>query len=263
MPENHPPEPGPGTQDQETTPPPPRDGRGRLVAAMRRPSRAQAGVAVLLALLGFAAVTQVRSTELDDTYAGRREEDLIEILNGLTGTSDRARREIARLEQARSDLQSDSRARQAAIEQAEERLETLNVLAGLVPVTGPGVRVTVTGGPDGIRSDSLLDMIQELRTAGAEAIEFDGQVRVAVQSSFQQTEEGIEVDGVLLTTPVVVEAIGESRTLHDGLRFPDGPIASIEDDQGGTVDVEELEALDIETVRNLPRVDYAEADAPQ
>lgn len=253
------PEQQPPAHDPETAP---GDGRARLLAALRRPSRGQLGVAVLLALLGFAAVTQVRITELDDTYEGRREEDLIEILNGLTGTSDRARREIERLEQARADLQSDSRARRAAIEQAEERLETLNVLAGLVPVTGPGVRVTVTGGPDGIRSDTLLDMVQELRTAGAEAIEFDGQVRVAVQSSFRQTDEGIEVDGVLLTTPVVIEAVGESRTLHDGLRFPDGPITAV-DKQGGEVDVEELDALDIETVRNLPRAEYAEADEPQ
>lgn len=256
MPEDPQPQDTPGTEPEQAAS---TDGRARLGEALRRPSRAQAIVGVLLALLGFAAVTQVRSTGLNNTYEGRREEDLIEILNGVTGTSDRARREINELEEARADLQSDSRARQAAIDQAEERLRTLNVLAGLVPVTGPGLRIVITGGPEGVRSDSLLDIVQELRTAGAEAMEFDGQVRLVVQSSFEETPEGIEVDGVLLREPIVLEAIGEPRTLHDGLRFVSGPIASIEENEGGDVDVEELDALDIESVRELPRTEYAES----
>lgn len=241
----------------------PLEGRERLLRALRKPGKAQLGVAVLLALLGLAAVTQVRSTELDDTYAGRREEDLIEILNGLTGTSDRARREIAELERTRADLRNDSRARQAAIESAEERLATLNILAGLVPVTGPGLRITITGGPEGIRSDSLLDLIQELRTAGAEAMEFEGLVRLAVQSSFSETEAGLAVDGVPLGDPVVLEVIGEPRTLYDGLRFPSGPIADIEENEGGRVDVDELDAVKIETVRQLPQAEYAESTEGQ
>ena len=48
---------------------------------------------MLLALVGFAAVTQVRSNQVDDTYAGLREQDLIDILNGLAGTSQRAEAE--------------------------------------------------------------------------------------------------------------------------------------------------------------------------
>jgi hypothetical protein len=50
------------TDEQTPTPqqPAPADGRARLREALRRPSsRGQATVAVLLAVLGFAAVTQV------------------------------------------------------------------------------------------------------------------------------------------------------------------------------------------------------------
>ena len=48
--------------------------------------------ATLLAILGFAFVVQVRDTKANDTYSGLRESELIEVLDGLTGTAERARR---------------------------------------------------------------------------------------------------------------------------------------------------------------------------
>ncbi|WP_426244646.1 DUF881 domain-containing protein [Nocardioides sp. LHG3406-4] len=213
---------------------------------------------MLLAALGFAAIVQVRTNQLDDTYSGRREQDLIEILGGLTGTSDKARREIARLEDTRNELQSDTSARSAAIDQAEARLETLNILAGLVPVTGPGLRITITEETGRVSIDSLLDTVQELRTAGAEAMEFNDEVRLAAQSSFNDVGGTIEVDGVALEAPYVLEVIGEPHTLHSGLTFPSGPIASLETEDGARVSVEELDSLDIESVRTAERPEFAQ-----
>ena len=236
----------------------PDTGRDRLVRALMKPSRSQAVVGVLLAALGFAAIVQVRTNQLDDTYSGRREQDLIEILGGLTGTSDRARREIQRLEVTRNQLQSDTSARSAAIEQAEARVETLNILAGLVPVTGPGLRITITEETGRVSIDSLLDTVQELRTAGAEAMEFNDEVRLAAESSFNEVDGTIEVDGVVLEAPYVLEVIGEPHTLHGGLTFPSGPISSLETQDGSRVDVEELNSLDIESIRTTDRPEFAQ-----
>lgn len=230
----------------------------RLKGLLGKPGRSQIMVAVLLAVLGFAAVTQVRSTELDDSYEGRREEELIEIFNGLTGTSDRTRKEIARLEQARRELQGDTSARTAAIEQAEARLRTLNILAGLVPATGPGLRITVTEEDGRVSIDSLLDMVQELRTAGAEAMEFNDEVRVVASSSFSEVDGVIQLDGVELRSPYVIEVIGDPHTLNAGVTFPSGPIAKLEGDEKATVEIEELDSVDVESVRDLPRAEFAE-----
>ena len=41
--------------------------------------------------------------------------------------------------------------------------------------------------------------------------------------------------------------IGDPATLHGGLTFPEGPIQQLQDD-GASVEVEELQSLDIETV---------------
>jgi hypothetical protein len=64
--------------------------RSRLWEALRRPSRGQVIVGVLLAALGYAAVTQVRVTELDNSYAGYREQDLTNVLNTTTNAAQRS-----------------------------------------------------------------------------------------------------------------------------------------------------------------------------
>ena len=94
----------PATTDAAVAP----TGRDRLFQALRRPARSQVVVAVLLAAMGFAGVTQVRSNQDDTTYAGYREQDLIDVLSGLAGTSQRARAELTRLEAARRQLESDT-----------------------------------------------------------------------------------------------------------------------------------------------------------
>jgi len=110
-------EPTPAPKQQQTPPQPPApvppsDGRARLLASLRRPgSRGQAAAAVLLAILGFAAVTQVKANGKDDQYVGARQGDLVQYINNLSLASQRTEAEIARLQQTRDALRSDTRSR--------------------------------------------------------------------------------------------------------------------------------------------------------
>jgi uncharacterized protein YlxW (UPF0749 family) len=238
-------------------------GRDRLRRALLRPSRGQGVVAVLLALVGFAGVTQVRFNEVDDTYGSLREQDLINVLNGLAGTTQRAESEIARLQRTRDDLKSTTGARDAALAQAQQEADTLAIMAGLVPVTGPGIRVTITEVDGAVDVDTMVDMVQELRTAGAEAIQINGEVRVVARSSFADTVGGLVVDGQPISSPYVVDAIGDPHTLADsGVDFPKGPRDQFEAD-GATVQVDELDSLDIESVVEPERPEYAEPESGQ
>jgi uncharacterized protein YlxW (UPF0749 family) len=214
-------------------------------------------VGLLLAALGFAAVTQVRSNELDNTYASYREQDLVDVLSTLTDASQKAQSELARLESTRRDLRSDNDRRSAALAQAEQAASNLEILAGQVPVTGPGIRIVVTETEGSVGIDSLLDTIQELRTAGAEAMEFNGTVRIVAQSSFSDGVGGVLVDGSLLTSPYVIEVIGDSHTLAEAMAFRQGPTDQFEAD-GATVEVTELADVVIDSVRTAPRADYAQ-----
>lgn len=235
-------------------------GRQRLLDAVRKPSRAQVVVAVLLAVLGFAGVTQVRSNDRDNTYSGQREQDLIDRLNALAGTSQRSQNEINRLEATRSDLQDSSNSRQAALEQAQKDSATLSILAGLVKAAGPGLRVTIDDPEGSVDVDTILDTIEELRTAGAESIEFNDQVRVIAQTSFDSGVGGMLIDGTLIEAPYVIDVIGDPHALETGLTFFLGPQDDIED-EGGTLTMEESDDIRIDTVRPPVRPNFAHPGA--
>jgi uncharacterized protein YlxW (UPF0749 family) len=222
-------------------------GRQRLRDALLRPSRAQLIVGILLAALGFAAITQVRSNTAENTYAGYREQDLVEVLSGLAGTSQRAQNEIDRLEATRRRLEASQRDQSVALEAAQKQEQELSILAGAVPVTGPGIRMTVTEGPRRIDVSSVLDTIEELRAAGAEAMQVNGRVRLVAQSSVQSTSRGLEIDGTLLTSPYVIDAIGDPHTLQGALSLVDGPISQFRQ-EGASVDVQSRKSLDITAV---------------
>lgn len=234
-------------------------GRERLLAALRRPSRRQLVVALLLGLVGYAGVVQVRAAEVDDSYSTLRQQDLIDVLNGLAGARQRAESQLADLQRTRAQLQSDTSRRRAALEQAQQQADTLSVLAGLVPVTGPGVRITITETTGSVEIDSLIDTLQELRTVGAEAIAFNGQVRVVAQSAFEDGVGGILVDGTLLQPPYVIDVIGDPAVLAGAINFADGPRLKLEED-GARVEVDRLPSLDITVVRKPVQPQFA---APQ
>jgi len=235
------------------------DGRSRLWRAFARPTRGQVVVALLLALVGFAGVTQVRTNQVDDTYAGLRQQDLIDILNGLAGTTQRSESEIQRLESTRDDLQSDTSARQAALTQARQQVQVLSILAGTVPVRGPGVRITIkeVGGP--VHIGPFIDMVEALRTAGAEAMQINHEVRVIAQTAFEDATGGLLVDGRLLEAPFTVDVIGPPDNLEAALRFPDGPQDEFAADDGAELTFQEVNSVDIETTREPVEADVAEA----
>lgn len=233
-------------------------GRDRLRDALLRPSRGQIVVGVLLAVLGFAAITQVRTNTTDDTYAGYREQDLVDALSALTATSQRAQTQINELESTRQRLEQNQQDQDAAIDAAQKQAEELSIMAGWVPVTGPGIRFTVTEGPRPVDVNSVLDTVEELRAAGAEAMQVNGKVRLVAQSAIEPAPGGLTIDGTLVSSPYVFDAIGDPHTLHGALELADGPIAQFTDDAGATVRVDELDSLDINAVRQPTNPQYAQ-----
>ena len=236
------------------------DGRTRLLAALRRPgSRGQATAAVLLAVLGFAAVTQVKANDKNDQYVGARQGDLVQYINNLSLATQRTEAEIARLEQTRNALRSDTRSRRTAVERAKQQADTLGILAGTVPVVGSGVRVTVTDEKGGVGSNQLLEGLEELRDAGAEAIELNNQVRVVARTSLKDVDGGVLVDGKVLRAPYVIEAIGSPHDLATALDFKGGFIDEVQRaDVDGTVRTQETDRVEISTVVEPAAPQYAQ-----
>lgn len=194
----------------------------------------------------------------DDGYQNARREDLIAILDGLGQNTRRLESEITELEERKNSLSSSADKAETARAQAEAQVRTLGILAGTLPAVGPGVRITLNDPEGKMTSGNLLDAIEELRDAGAEAIQINGSARVVASTDFIDDTPGIRVDGQKLNSPYVIEAIGESHNLAEAANFPGGLVSEVTGPQvGGTAEVTEQTSVSITALHPLEEHRYA------
>jgi uncharacterized protein YlxW (UPF0749 family) len=217
--------------------------------------RASALIGVLLGALGFGIAVQFHANSSTDRLAGLREDDLIGILDNQSAQADRLRQQIADLEQTLRQLQNSGDQASAAQLQASKEEQDLAILLGTAPATGPGVVVTITDAAGGLQPEDLLDVVEELRGAGAEAIQF-GSVRVSTSTAFTGHPGAVSVDGTALRAPYTVTAIGAPTTLDTALNIPGG-VAAVLRAAGGTLTVSERTSVRVTAIRALPNPRYA------
>lgn len=214
------------------TQPEPRGLRGLGRAMRPRASRSQVMVGVLCALLGFALVVQVSQTQ-EDQLSSLRQSDLVRLLDDVTQRSGELEEQVSSLEATRDELQSGSGRERAALELAEQQAETLGILSGRLPAEGPGVEIEVVEGAEPLKAFGLFNVLEELRNAGAEAMEVNG-VRLVASSYFEDTSDGVVVDGQVISSPYRWTAIGDPSTLETALEIPGGAMASLRADGART-----------------------------
>ncbi|GEL93553.1 DUF881 domain-containing protein [Cellulomonas composti] len=236
------------------------DGWVVLGRALRpRATRAQLLAGLLCAALGFAVVVQVRQTD-ESTLSSLRQEDLVRILDETTERGDALREEITDLRGELDELVSGSDRQQAALDALRRSAVTQGILSGRLPAEGPGVRVDVVDPDGGLEPITMLNLLEELRNAGAEAIQL-GDQRVTASSAFTGSRGHLQLDGQELSSPYTWYAIGDSQTLSIALQIPGGALATVRGD-GATGAVTALDKVEITAVRDLPDPQYASAVTP-
>ena len=230
-------------------------------AGRRKVSLAGAAIGLLLGLLGFALVVQLRSNTTDPELAAARPEDLVRILSDLEAREERLRTEINELEASQRDLASGASGRQAALEEARRRADELGILAGTLPAEGTGLVVRFEPGGKPIQAEAILDAVQELRGAGAEAMQIAGvsgaPVRIVASTAFVDVDGGLLVEGQQLTAPYRITVIGDPQTMRTALNIPGGVVESVSQD-GGTVIVDEPGTVEVDALHQQQPLRYAQ-----
>ncbi|MFF6878729.1 MULTISPECIES: DUF881 domain-containing protein [unclassified Streptomyces] len=237
-------------------------GRQRLVQGLWPPrvTRAQLIVAVLLFGLGFGLAVQVASnSDSDSALRGARQEDLVRILDELDDRTQRLEDEKRGLEQQRDELENSSDQAEEARKQTIEKERQLGILAGTVAAQGPGITMTVVDTKGTVEADMLLDAIQELRAAGAEAIQVNG-VRVVAGTYFADSGKGVSVDGNKINAPYRFKVIGKPQDLEPALNIPGGVVQTLEKEQA-TVTIERSTDIVVDALRAAKRPDYARSSS--
>jgi len=231
---------------------PPAGGRSRLVFG---------ALAMLLCLvLGVAIVTQVRQTRSGDSLDTARPADLLVLLDSLRQREATLNTEVNELQNTLNTLHASGNTDQAAIQNAQARLAALSILVGAVGATGPGVTITIDDPGPGVSPEVMLDVINELRAAGAEAIETNDthqSVRVGVDTWVVGTPGSLTVDSKKLSPPYTILAIGDAPTLAAAMNIPGGAGDSVKR-VGARMSVQQSDRVNVTTLRQPKPRQYAQ-----
>jgi uncharacterized protein YlxW (UPF0749 family) len=199
---------------------------------------ARVSLVIACGVVGFVLATQLQATEgVGASLEVEREEDLARILANLSSETDRLQSEYNDLRLTLFAFEESAEQEDLALRSLEERLEDLSILAGTVAAEGEGV-VLIIDDPDGVVGPAaLVDAVQELRDAGAEAIAVND-TRLVVSSSFVSRNQRLVVDGQPLDPPYRVSAIGPAESMDGALGIPGGVIDTLERFEDVAADVE-------------------------
>lgn len=212
----------------------------------------QAAVAVLCCLVGFGLVAQARATEEPEVrLEAEREEDLAQILAELSARSDALQAEITAHQLTLLEFSSSAAQDGAARRGLERRHDELRVLAGTVEVHGQGALITLEDPAREIRAELLVDVVQELRDAGAEAIGLNG-VRLVASSYIAMRDQFLVVDDEPLVPPYRIVVIGPPDTIATAMAIRGGVVDTVERLEEASVSVETSSDLRLPAVREPP-----------
>jgi uncharacterized protein YlxW (UPF0749 family) len=236
-------------------PPPAPSARKRLMLMARpRATKANLLAALLALLLGFAVATQVHQNQSQGLET-LRQSDLVDLLDSATLEATRLDQNARELQVTRDQLVSGSTSGAEAVKAAQERLDALAILAGTVPAHGPGIRMTIIDPGAKMTYPLLLDAIQELRDAGAEAIQVNN-VRIVASSNFGPTASGIEIDGISINQPYTIAAIGDPATMSSAMEIPGGLAENVRQ-LGATISIAQENDLTVGALHALSAPRYA------
>ena len=248
-----------GAGDRPAAEPP--SGRDRLRAALRRPSRGQVVVGVLLAVLGLrrdhpGAHQHSRQHLRRLPRAGPRRRP-----RRPGRHAQRAQAEIDRLEAPRPTCSRDTerrRGRAGAGPAAGADSSASWPARCRSPARASGSPSTEGAAP--VDVDTVLDTVEELRAAGAEAMQINGKVRRGGPERRSRTPPaGSSSTARLLKPPYVIDVIGDPHTLAGAHVVPRRARSSSSRTTAATVEVEEHDSLDITSVATAePSLAYAE-----
>ena len=212
-------------------------------------SGTQVVITVLFVTLGFTLTAAVSGSANDSILANARQSDLVSLLDDLAQREARLQAENSRLENARETLLGGDE--YSALNEAKRRADALGVLAGSETIIGTGIQVTISGN---LTASTLIDAIQELRDAGASAIQISDRglaVRLVANSWFADSPSGITVSGTALQVPITISVIGDPSVLIPAIEIPGGLVDTV-GSGGGEVKISEGQNVDISAIVPLP-----------
>lgn len=159
----------------------------------------------------IAQLETMREDELEEALAGWKEK-YEETYKKLTDTN-------KKINEYEEKLQSNAE----TAELIEKELAEAKKNVGLTDVTGDGIIVTLTDTEEKTYdAEDLLELINELRDAGAEAISINDKRIINLSEIVDISTKYIKVKSENISSPYIVKAIGDKTHLRSALTIKNG-----------------------------------------
>lgn len=203
-------------------------------------SRLQAALGVVLAASGFLAVTQIRNELLirqQLRVPSQRLEEMAFMLRQQERTRGELEQQIVQMREQLHAYEQGAVQGRAKLEALGRQLEQFRLLAGHVPVAGPGVIVELNDSPFPLRPGDdpntvilhytdLQGAINELWASGAEAIAVNSE-RLISSTGFNCVGTTILCNAKRIAPPYRIVAIGDPGQMLAYLQRPEGVLEAL------------------------------------
>lgn len=195
---------------------------------------------LIAVFVGYLLTVQIRST-IPSNQGIVTIPKILEMKNGIDNTNKESLALASSIEEAKLKLQGYEEGIKKTgnvFENMEEELELARNYANYEKMQGPGIVITMNDSlaevaeyenPDWyvIHDGDILEIVNELRAAGAEAISINDE-RVTANSNITCGGPTINIDGKRHAVPFVIKAIGDPQKLEASAMAPSGYIDLME-----------------------------------
>lgn len=193
-----------------------------------RSKSAQVSIAVVCLVLGIMLAVQYRASQDYAGYNTGRDSDLTINLKKVTEERNSLAKEVVDLREKLSNVRKSDQ----AMADLQEELQKANMAAGQIPVTGPGIIVTLNDstralqpGEDPndllVHDRDILIVVNELKSSGAEAISVNDE-RLVSMSEIRCAGTTILINSTKIAPPFTIKAIGDPDVLQSGILIKGG-----------------------------------------
>ncbi len=195
----------------------------------------------------------VQGTYLNGSSPTQKTTEILNELSAVKAEKETLIEEIERLEDQLDKIQNSASEESAVVKNLTDELNRFKAFSGMTKVSGTGIIVTIDNPPSDINATldknialdykMILDLINELNSAGAEAISINEQ-RMVNNTEVRLAGSQVNVNTLPITPPFVIKAIGSSETLDSAIHIRFG-IVQLLQEAGYYVEVKQVENLEI------------------
>jgi len=213
-------------------------------------------VTTVCLLLGIIIGIQAKTVKLQNSvYSINRVNELSSQLTSLQNENAGLKDKLSESQSKVEEYETIMAEGDSSVKTVLKSLDQFKMESGRIAVSGRGITVTLndskkamtSGGVDQsaflVHAEDILSIVNELFSAGAEAISINGQ-RFIATSSVRCAGSVVNVNGVKIAAPFVISAIGDPEILEAALIFPGGVVDSLSP-WGIQLEIKKLENIDI------------------